>query len=275
MNRWTRRILVVTGALIVLKFLVPSLERRMVFFPFAGEDATPATLGIPYQLERITTADGERLAAWQLEPDAPVADVVYFHGNGGNLSLWLPVFAALHQMDLRVLAVDYRGYGLSTGTPSEEGLLRDAEAAVRHARRTDGRPLVYWGRSLGGAVAAAATGVTKPDGLILESTFPDKASVIRWNPVLRALNVFSTYRFPTLEWLEDFDRPVLVMHGDRDSIIPYRLGVELFDRLEGPKTFLTIRGGDHNDPFDVTHREYWSPVLSFIQSLTAAAPASE
>jgi fermentation-respiration switch protein FrsA (DUF1100 family) len=277
MKRWPRRILVIAATLIVLKFLVPSLERRMVFFPFAGEDATPASAGIPYQPVTIATSDGERLAAWQLEPESPVADVVYFHGNGGNLSVWLPVFVALHQMNLRVLAVDYRGYGLSTGTPSEKGLLRDAEAVVRyaHVHRSGRRPLVYWGRSLGGAVAAAATRVEPPDGLILESAFPDKTSVIRWNPLLRALNVFATYRFPTLEWLRGFTRPVLVMHGDRDSVIPYRLGQELYERLESPKTFLTIRGADHNDPFDITHREYWSPVLTFIQSLAGATPASE
>ena len=277
MKRWTRRIIAIAGALIVLKFLVPSLERRMVFFPFPGEDATPADAGVPYQRVTIDTSDGERLAAWQLEPESPVADVVYFHGNGGNLSVWLPVFVALHRMELRVLAVDYRGYGLSTGTPSEEGLLRDADAVVRyaHVHRSGRRPLVYWGRSLGGAIAAAATRVESPDGLILESTFPDKTSVIRWNPLLRALNAFSTYRFPTLEWLRGFTRPVLVMHGDRDSVIPYRLGQELFERLDPPKTFLTIRGADHNDPFDITHRDYWEPVRSFVQSLTRATPASE
>ena len=108
---------VVIGGL-VLKGLVSVLEPRMVFFPYAGEDQTPAMLGIRYAPVPIDTADGERLMAWQLEPDDPIADVVYFHGNGGNLSVWLPVFVALHRMELRVLAVDYRGYGLSTGTPS-------------------------------------------------------------------------------------------------------------------------------------------------------------
>jgi pimeloyl-ACP methyl ester carboxylesterase len=268
-KRWLHRVLVLAATLIVLKFLVPSIERRLVFFPFSGEDANPATVGIPYERVSITTSDGERLALWQLEPQSPVADVVYFHGNGGNLSVWLPVFMALHRMHLRVLAVDYRGYGLSTGTPSEEGLLRDAEAVVEYAQqhRTPARPLVYWGRSLGGAVAAAATRVARPDGLILESTFPDKASVIRRQPVLRALNVFATYRFPTLEWLHGFDRPVLVMHGDRDAVVPYRLGEELFERLQSPKSFVTLRGADHNDPFDITNREYWGPVLAFIEGL--------
>ena len=253
----------------VLASLVAALESRLVFFPERGEDVTPAELGIRYQRVPLTTADGERLTAWQLEPERPVADVVYFHGNGGNLSVWLPVLATLHANRIRVLAVDYRGYGLSTGTPSEEGIYRDAAAAVAHAvsHRTGGVPLVYWGRSLGGAVAASASQIESPDGVILESTFPEKSAVIRSQPVLRALNAFSSYRFPTVELLRDYPKPVLVMHGDRDSIIPFALGRELFDRLGGRKQFVTIRGGDHNQAFDTNDQMYWGAITSFIGSL--------
>ena len=272
----------VVGLLLVLAFtavfrsFVTALESRLVFFPAQGEDRTPAALGIRYQRVPLTTSDGERLNAWQLEPERPVADVVYFHGNGGNLSVWLPVLATLHARRIRVLAVDYRGYGLSTGTPTEDGVYRDAAAVVAHARRqrAEGvsRPLVYWGRSLGGAIAAAATRMASPDGLILESTFPEKSAVIRHQPVLRALNAFSSYRFPTSALLSDFTKPVLVMHGDRDSIIPFALGRELFERLGGRKQFVTVRGGDHNDAFDIDDEGYWGPVSAFIDSLVAGDP---
>ena len=138
----------------MLKAFVGSLESRLVFFPEPGESHTPSTFGLPHHVVHLTSADGERLVGWQLEPARPLADVVYFHGNGGNLSLWLPVFVILHRLGYRVLAVDYRGYGLSTGSPTEQGVFRDAEATVRHAARdrTPGRPLVFWGRSLGTAV---------------------------------------------------------------------------------------------------------------------------
>ena len=225
-------IAVVIGGL-VLKGIVSALESRVVFFPYAGEDETPASLGIPYRVVPLVTADGERLTAWQLEPERPIADVVYFHGNGGNLSVWLPVLAAMHRLNLRVLALDYRGYGLSTGSPSESGVYRDAAAAASHAgaNRTAGRPLVYWGRSLGGPIAASATRVNPPDGLILESTFVDKAAVAATQPVLRMLNWFASYRFPTVELLQGFRAPVLVVHGDRDSIVPFALGRRLYERL--------------------------------------------
>jgi fermentation-respiration switch protein FrsA (DUF1100 family) len=257
---------------LVLKALVGAAEPKFVFFPTRGEQETPATLGIPYSALRLHTSDGEQLVAWQLEPERPIADVVYFHGNGGNLSIWLPVLASLHQLDIRVLAVDYRGYGLSSGRPSEQGLYRDAEAVVSYAmaRRAAGaRPLVYWGRSLGGPVAASAARVGSPDGLILESTFPDKAAVVRSSPLLRALNIFGSYRFATVEMLREFSKPVLVLHAQNDSVIPYSLGREVYERLRPPKQFVAIAGADHNDLFVASREAYWSPVLQFIASLSS------
>lgn len=254
----------------MLKALVASLEPRLVFFPYKGEDENPATLGIPYETVSLTTSDGERLVAWQLEPEAAIADIVYFHGNGGNLSVWLPVLATLHRLHYRVLAVDYRGYGRSSGVPSEQGLYLDAEATVRHAvsRRTPGRPLVFWGRSLGAIVAASATRVASPEGLILEGAFPDKAAVIRAHLLFRALNVFSSYRFPAVELLRDFRKPVLVLHGTRDAIIPLALGRELFEGIAAPKQFVSIDGADHNDFFDEGRTAYWDPIARFIDGLT-------
>jgi len=264
------RVVIITIAVIlILKLAVSRLEPSMVFFPLSGEDDTPATLGIRYHALKLRTADGVHIAAWQLEHDAPRADIVYFHGNGGNLSLWLPVFATFHSFGYRVLAIDYRGYGSSDGSPSESGLMLDAEAAVRHAASTrhSSCPLIYWGRSLGGPVAAAAARAVAPDALVLESTFPDKASVIRWNLVFRALNVFSSYRFDTIGALRGFRKPVLVVHGDADTIIPYALGQELFERLDAPKQFVTLRGADHNDLFDARHEAYWTPLRAFIDAL--------
>ena len=264
-----RTFVILVVILVLLKLAVGRLEPALVFFPLRGEDDTPASLGIRYTALKLRAADGVHIAAWQLEPPTPRADIVYFHGNGGNLSLWLPVFATFHSFGYRVLAVDYRGYGTSEGSPSERGLTLDAEAAVRHAATTRGadRPLIYWGRSLGGPVAAAAARVIRPDGLVLESTFPDKVSVIRWNPVFRVLNLFSSYRFDTVAALRGFRKPVLVVHGDADTIIPYALGKELFDGLDAPKQLVTLRGADHNDLFDARHEAYWTPLRAFIDSL--------
>jgi alpha-beta hydrolase superfamily lysophospholipase len=271
-QRAARRLIVAAIlAGIMLKAMVVALESKLVFFPTAGEGETPGSLGIPYETVRLHTSDGETLVAWQLEPEHAVADVVYFHGNGGNLSIWLPVLATLHASGLRVLALDYRGYGLSTGSPTEAGVYRDAAAVAQHSARAQSggrpRPLVFWGRSLGGAIAASATRTVTPDALILESSFADKAAVIRANPVLRALNLFGSYRFNTVEMLRGFQKPVLVLHGDRDGVVPFSAGRELFEQLGAPKKFVTIRGGDHNDLLDLSRTDYWKPVFQFITGL--------
>jgi hypothetical protein len=252
--------------LVVLKLVVMWLEPRAVFFPSRGEQETPEQLGIEYRPLRLRAADGVEISAWQLEPESPTADIVYFHGNGGNLSLWLPVFATLHSFGYRVLAIDYRGYGLSDGTPSERGTYLDAEAAARHAHadRGAGRPLIYWGRSLGGPVAAAAARSLPPDALVLENTFPDKAAILRGNPIMRMLNVFTSYRLGTAEHLRGFTRPVLVIHAERDRVIPFALGRELFERIDAPKTFVTLKDGDHNDLYDRHNTGYWEPIHAFI-----------
>lgn len=271
--RW---LLILLAGLLLLKFLVVLLEPRLVFFPYRGEDRSPVDLGIRHTATRIATADGEQLAAWLLEPEHPIADVVYFHGNGGNLSVWLPVLAGLYEKGLRVLAIDYRGYGLSTGRPSERGLYEDAKAVGRYAitQRAESaadRPLVFWGRSLGGAVAAFAARELSPDGLILESTFPDKAAVVRSNPVLRVLNTLSGYRFSTVDMLAGFPNPVLVIHGTRDSVIPHRLGRDLYDRLSAPKQWLEVPGTDHNDLIEPENDLYWTRVRQFVEDLPRTA----
>jgi uncharacterized protein len=274
---WATTALVVVVVLGVVVWLVRWLEPRLAFFPFAGETVTPRSSGVEYQPLALTTADGERLHAWHLaRPDAH-ADVVYFHGNGGNLSVWSDVLVELWRQGFDVLAIDYRGYGLSTGTPSEQGLYRDVDATLRfvderpHARS---RPLIYWGRSLGTVMAAYAASRRAPDGIVLESGFPSMRSVLETNPVMWVLSWGSSYRMPTVDWMAGVRQPTLVLHGDRDSVIPYRLGQRLYAALPGPKTFVTLPGGEHNEPVPPDAEAYWRAVRQFTASLSAARPTS-
>jgi hypothetical protein len=248
------------------------LEPRIAFFPVVGEDVTPGDLGVAFESVTIGSEDGERLCVWSLpHPDAK-ATVIYFHGNGGNLSVWAPILVGIQQRGYSVNAVDYRGYGASTGTPSERGLYRDVDAVVRWATQQPRRgiPFVYWGRSLGATMAAYGATVAKPDGLILEAGFPDVRSVVRGSPALAFLARFSSYRFPTASFISRARVPVLVMHGDADSVIPFAVGRELFASIPDPKRFLTIRGGDHNDREPRGPDAYWSAVDSFVESLHRA-----
>jgi uncharacterized protein len=264
-----RRTALVAAVLAGLVLMIRWLEPRLVFFPLRGEQATPEGRVAAWESLDIHTRDGETLRAWWLpHPDA-AADIVYFHGNGGNLSVWLPVLLSIRAQGVNVLAVDYRGYGDSTGSPTEAGLYADADASVlRHqAFAAATRPVIYWGRSLGGPVAAYAATVGRPDALILEATFPDKAAVLRGHPVLQALNLFGRYEFPTGRFLTSVHAPVLVLHGDADTVIPYDLGRELYAGLTGTKQFVTLRRGDHNDVHGPDDEDYWTPIRAFIRGV--------
>ena len=264
---WTA--ITLLGVLVALAVLVRAVEPRLAFFPLAGDTATPHDLGVRYEPLTILTRDGERLHAWLLPVDNPRARIIYFHGNGGNLSVWAPILSNLTPRGYSVLAFDYRGYGLSTGRPSEPGLYRDVDAVIERAwsdadRRT---PIVYWGRSLGTAMAAYAASIRPPDAVILEAGFPDAGALTRSIPPLALLGLFSSYRFPTAEFMRQVPTPALVMHGDADTVIPFALGRALFDRLAGAKQFVTIHGGDHNDVAPPDAPAYWRAVDAFIAGM--------
>ena len=262
------RVLVVV---VLLRVLVWWLEPRMAFFPLRGVQETPADLGIPYRELHIETNDQQKLHAWWVERPVPRAQVIFFHGNGGNLSLWLDVLVELWRRNFSVLAVDYRGYGMSTGTPSEKGLYRDAEAIVRFfssSLKKSGSPTLYWGRSIGAPVAAYAASVSQPDALVLETPMPDVRSVLRTNPLLWALSFLSSYEFPTVRMLEQYRAPLLVIHGDSDTIVPFSAGRRVFEKAStAQKTFVAIRGGDHNDLHVVDPTLYWESIDQFVATL--------
>jgi fermentation-respiration switch protein FrsA (DUF1100 family) len=260
----------VIGGLIVglLRLTITRIEPRMAFFPMTGEDETPGDLGIDYEPVTLRTSDGERVHAWWLPHEKPLARAVFLHGNGGNLSVWLRVIAGIYRAGIAVYALDYRGYGLSTGNPTEKGLYRDVDALIDdfwRSRHAAGAPAIYWGRSLGGSMAAYAASRRPPDAVILESPFPDALSLISHYPHLRALSWLSTYRFPTVKFLRDYSGPLLIVHGDRDTVVPHSEGRRVFDRLGGAKEFVTIPGADHNDLHLVNPAAYWDAILRFVR----------
>jgi hypothetical protein len=180
--------------------------------------------------------------------------------------VWAPILAGIARRGYDVIAVDYRGYGVSTGRPSERGLYRDVDATIEYASRTmsSSQPVVYWGRSLGATMAAYASTKRRPDGLILEAGFPDARALVRSSPPLALLSVASSYRFPTALYANAGRAPVLVMHGTADSVVPFELGRALSEQIAGAKRFVEIAGGDHNDVRPPDEQGYWRAVDGFI-----------
>ena len=258
-----------------LWLLVRWMQPRMAFFPSRGIQETPESAGLPFEDLRITTADGVTLHGWWIEHPSPRGEVIYWHGNGGNLALWLDVLADVRQHGFSLLAVDYRGYGASGGSPSEQGIYLDAAAATAYYRAHLERPelpTIYGGRSLGAAVASKMAAADPPAALILESPFPDVRFLFRDNPLMLGLSFFSTYRFPTTRHLEDYRGPLLVLHGDADSIIPFAAGKHVFDRAPtSNKSFTALPGADHND-MHARHRDYWPAIDRFVETLPGRKP---
>lgn len=259
--------------LILLWVMVPRLERLYVFRPSRDVLKTPAKLGIPYDQCFVDTADGCRLSAWNICPEDPLGSIVYFHGNGGNLGVLVEILAMFYRYRLQVFAVDYRGYGWSTGIPTEKGVYSDALAAVRYfnanfRRRT--LPVVYWGRSLGGCVASFAAKELPPHGVILETAFPSKKQLLRHLPHIRPFRFFSRYNLHTVAHLVGHQYPVLVMHGDKDRTIPFEQGKSLYDQLDEPKDLYVVPGAGHIDIHMLDSERYMQRVLAFVQSTRPA-----
>lgn len=224
---------------------------RLVFFPnVPGRTlaATPDSIGLAFENAQFEAGDGVRLHAWFI-PGAPgAATVLVCHGNAGNISHRLELLKMLHELGLAVLLFDYRGYGQSTGAPSESGTYRDARAAWNYLTLVRGIApghIVIFGESLGGAVAAHLATDVNPGALIIASAFtsaPDLAS--RYYGYL-PVRLLARIHYPTAEFLARVRAPVLIVHSRDDEIVPVSHGEALFRRARRPKAFLEIRG-DHN-----------------------------
>lgn len=260
----------VITVLTVLWYTIPRIERLYVFRPARDILKTPKDLGVPFDQCFVDVSERVRLSAWHLCPHQPVASVVYFHGNGGNLGILNEILAMFYWHGLQVFAIDYRGYGWSTGTPSEEGIYKDALASVRYFNanfKQSDIPLIYWGRSLGAAVASYAAGKLPPSGLVLETAFPNKSSLLEHYPQLRPFRPFSKCEFDTSSHLKGHQFPVLLLHGDKDRTVPLKQGQLLYSQLTGPKEFFRVEGAGHLDLHMKDSANYMQRVLKFFRDV--------
>ena len=220
-----------------------SMIDAYTFFPDRSIGPPPAGV----EERWITTEDGQRIHAWYAGGPAPGATLLWSHGNAGNIGGRADVLLALARRGLRVLAYDYRGYGRSTGAPSEAGVYLDAVAAFDHevGRGTAPARIVCFGESLGGAVSIALAERRPCAGVAVVSTFTRLADVARrhYGP----LGLLAGNRFDSRARVSRLAMPLLVAHGDRDEIVPFELGEELFAAATGPKRFHRIIGAHHND----------------------------
>lgn len=244
-------------------------QRRLLYLPDRVLAATPDRAGLRFEAVRIPSTDGVVLDAWSIPPASDGPWILFCHGNGGNIANRLDAARLLHDLGAGVLLFDYRGYGQSTGEPSEQGLYDDGEAVWQWlVTRQKPQQVVVFGESLGGGVATWLALRHPAPGLILESTYScmadEAAAVYPWLPVRLLLRD----RFPSIDRVPRIDCPKLFIHSPQDDVIPYRLGRRLFEAAAPPKAFYETRGG-HN--VDALSREpaYQAALRDFLSSMRA------
>ncbi len=236
------------GLLCLLVFL---FQRSFIYFPSRWDERAASRANPGYEEVHIPTTDGETLHGWLLRRESAPWTVVIFHGNAGNLEVHEAVMAPFRALDTQVLLFDYRGYGLSTGKPTQAGLLRDGEAVVSYVERNLGVPrdrMVYFGNSLGTGVAVLLAARRPPGRLILESAYDSLASVARRHYPFLPIGLLLRDRFEAGAVIGDVRSPILFFHPAEDEIIPVACGRALFEKAREPKRFVTIPGARHNDP---------------------------
>ena len=252
-------------AVLVLLYVFQS---RLLYLPEIGRDApmNPRTAGLAFEDVWLDVEPEVKLHAWYVPCTEPKGAALILHGNAGSIASrvdWLRMF---HDLGYASFVVDYRGYGRSTGSPSEQGTYADAQAAWTHLVRERGfaaGDIVILGESLGGAVAAWLAARNTPRALVLQAAFtsvPDvAASIYPFFPV----RWISRFSYDTRGALRDVAAPVLIAHSRTDEVIPFRHGQSLYEAAREPKRFLELSGG-HNEGFIFARKEWVESLGAFL-----------
>lgn len=245
------------------------LDQMFVFHPAPWINRDWAGFSrLPLEEVWFKAGDGTDLFGWYVESAASSGVLLWCHGNAGNIIHRLENLALLYRAGLSVFLFDYRGYGRSGGKPSEEGLYQDAFAAYAYLTRTRGIRsdyVVLFGRSLGAAVAGTVASQRPSAGLILESPFPSVEAVAKVTTRGFPAHWLLQSRFRLIDRLRDIHVPILVIHGDRDDIVPIALGRQVYGAAPEPKSFYVIEGAEHNDTYVVGGKPYLLRFKRFVE----------
>jgi fermentation-respiration switch protein FrsA (DUF1100 family) len=241
---------IVLGALIVYLVALATIafgQRRLMYFPFGREEA-PASVGLPRaEILHLDAADGERLLAWYVPPAPGQPLILYFHGNANGIADRAERFHTLTAAGNGLLAVEYRGYPGSTGSPSEKGLLIDGETGYSKALALGVPParIVVMGESLGSGVAVDVASRHEIGALVLDSPFTSTADVAAYYYWMFPVRLLMRDQYRSDEKIGKVRAPVLIVHGANDLVVPYRFGKKLFALANEPKDFIRIEGAGH------------------------------
>ena len=245
-------------------------QSKYVYFPTSDIVTTPSDSGLFYEDLMLKTSDGIKISAWYIHAENPKATLLFFHGNGGNISYRIEFIEMFYSLNISTFIIDYRGYGKSEGSPTEEGTYLDSEAAwdyLVNEKNTDPSSIVIYGKSLGGPIAARLAEKHNPAALILDSTFTSTKDIaVKLYPFL-PVEKFLKFEYDTVRYLKGVDCPILIIHSIDDSYIPFSHAEKLFDTVDGEKELVETKG-DHNTSFMISRQIYKNSIDNILKVLT-------
>jgi fermentation-respiration switch protein FrsA (DUF1100 family) len=262
------------GALLGLTFL----EEKFAFHPSKVIEMTPEAVGLEFEDVRIISSDGEQITGWWIPASSPGPALLFLHGNAGNISHRLHALALLQKAGLSVLIIDYRGYGQSSGAPSEEGIYLDAASAWRHLvgkRELTASKIVVYGESIGSAPALnlvrelESRGKQPPGALILEGAFTSALEMGRRIFPFLPLKLILKMKMDNLDAIRHVTTPTLLLHAGEDEIVPIEMGKALHQASAATeKEFRAVPEARHNTVWMVRGDEVQQIIRQFVQIQT-------
>jgi hypothetical protein len=245
-----------------------AIINRMAFAPTVTKADVLQSIPPDISEVYVDTADGLCLQSFFISNRSSSSIIIYFHGNAGNIYERIPELVDLSKTGVSVLGIGYRGYGKSTGKPSERGIYLDGQAAVKYAEeklKYGKEEIFLCGRSLGSVVALEMARNNKFAGIILVTPLTSGADVLRahgyrLSPLLVGDVIDNMKKVP------DISSPVLIIHGDKDEVVPWAMGEKIFSALKNPKKIVTITGGQHSDLEFVNPALYYGSIEQFINA---------
>ncbi len=259
-------IFILVSVWVLLSLLLYIFQPKFVYFPYSSLQATPRDIGLPYAEVYLTTSDDLKIHGWYVPHENPRATLLFLHGNGGNISHRLEKLWIYNQLELSVFIIDYRGYGLSEGSPSEQGTYLDAEAAwvyLTQEQQIPATDIIIYGESLGGAVASWLASRVEAGALIVESVFTSIRDMGKHYYPYLPVTLIARIKYPVIEHIKEVQCPVLIIHSPADDIVPFNMGKAVYEAANQPKDFLEIIG-DHNGGFLQSGQLYIDGLDRFI-----------
>ncbi len=270
---WPYILLLITIFILLFSVFYKKIENSYVYFPQTDIQATPDKFHLRYKDVYFYSRDGEKLNAWFLPGDKDAPVILYCHGNACNISHLLEYAGLLVEKNLQVFLFDYRGYGRSTGRPSEKGIYADTQAAydylVDEEKIPPGR-IVLAGHSVGAAAAIDTAVKNDIGGIIVESAFTSTRDMSKGIFPMSLISFLLPANYNNLEKIAKSDAPKLFIHGQDDEIVPFEMGRRLFDASMGPKYFFPVKAAGHNDTFIAGGEDYFAALADFAYNSTGS-----